>query len=177
MIFRSAHIASSQGNHWYRSVQSSCDISTSDGGPLVREGEGPYARMRVSGTYFWENATRLAGRVSPRATIFITNRSAVRGWQSNTSCVSMFPAPMATELVSRSRVPVASVSSVFVRLHGPSIPGSSFALNDHKPDVPDHRSSQPDRLPSTVSWFLGEARVLRCQNVPWTPSNRNSRQW
>lgn len=57
--------------------------------PCARRGAPAYAGVRY---IFLGEHHAVAGHVSPWATIFITNRSAARGWQSNTSCVSMFPA-------------------------------------------------------------------------------------
>jgi len=69
-------------------VSVSKDGATFRDGPQCEKGVLAYAGVRY---IFLGEHHAVAGHVSPWATIFITNRSAVRGWQSNTSCVSMFP--------------------------------------------------------------------------------------
>lgn len=94
-----------------------------------------YASLR---TYFGRTPRGRAGHVPPWATIFITNRSPARGWQSNTSCVSMFLAQRDRARAgprARARGRARIRRLVRSALHGPSIPGSPPRTIINKPIV------------------------------------------
>ena len=90
-----------------------------------------YASLR---TYFGRTPRGRAGHVPPWATIFITNRSPARGWQSNTSCVSMFLAQRdRARAGARARAGSCPDPSLGFRsaLHGAEHSGKS-ATDHHK---------------------------------------------